>query len=130
VSSPTIDNSSYDDPADDIEKSTPGWPQLAWLMSKVPEFDSFEAFSDLHIKSILYYQAELVELRKELHKREWKDFRSADSSDRGDTRRYASRIDCLLESRDSNSAKARRQWECIQRIRWVLKEYSRFRPEF
>jgi hypothetical protein len=37
-----------------------GWPCLAELMFKHPGFESFQAFRDLRIKSLLYYQAEHV----------------------------------------------------------------------
>lgn len=111
--------------SNDIDKPVPGWPQLAWVMSKVPEFEAFQAFSDLNVKSLLYYQAELVHLREKLHKAEWRDFRSTD----GDEADFSGDLRFLLLSRDDadkNSERPPEQWLLITQMRRILKEYSTF----
>jgi hypothetical protein len=60
-------------PAKDLKKPCHGYPALANLMFNYPSMESFQAFRDLHIKSLLYYQAKLDTIRKELHKLEWED---------------------------------------------------------
>lgn len=101
---------------DDLDNPVHGWPQVAVLMAKTPDFASFSRFRDLNIKSLLYYQAELSRLRKKLHEAELEDAR------RGDTEasKYALRADKLMRSEAPNNE----QWEIVKKIRIALKEYS------
>jgi hypothetical protein len=115
------------DPAENLETTVPGWPTLARLLATVPDFEGFQAFSDLNIKSLLCYQAELVKLRKQLHEVEWDDFRSVrgevDDVD-SDRAMYAENLGNLLSSRDKQDPIVRRQWILLTEIRGVLREYS------
>ena len=86
-------------------------------MAKTPDFASFSRFRDLNIKSLLYYQAELTELRKKLHKEEWADYRRGDE----DTKWFFKRADLLIDSEDEPNHP---QWETMKQIRVVLKDYS------
>ena len=47
-------------------KDRRGWPSLAHVMSGVPEYAAFSRFTELNIKNLLYYQAELDILRQEI----------------------------------------------------------------
>jgi hypothetical protein len=60
-------------PVKDLKQPCHGYPALANLMFNNPGFQSFQAFRDLHIKSLLYYQVKLDTIRNELHKLEWED---------------------------------------------------------
>jgi hypothetical protein len=60
-------------PKEDPEKPCHGYPALASFMFNNPGFESFQAFRDLHIKSLLYYQGQLYNLREDLHSLEWED---------------------------------------------------------
>ncbi len=100
----------------DLDNPIPGWPRVAMLMAKTPDFASFSRFRDLNVKSLLYYQAELTRLRKKLHEEE------LDDALRGDEEavKYAQRADKLIKSEAPNN----RQWELVKEMRVVLKEYS------
>ena len=56
-----------------LEQPLHGWPELAQLMAQNADLQAFPAFTDLNVKILLYYQAELTDLREELHKLEWRD---------------------------------------------------------
>src|SRR6266496_2111991 len=63
------------DPKDDLSRPLHGWPELAKTIEKYPDFEAFPTFRDLNIKSLLYYQCQLSQLREELHEIEWMDHR-------------------------------------------------------
>jgi hypothetical protein len=99
------------------DNTVPGWPQLAVLMTKTPDFAAFPRFRDLNIKSLLYYQVQLEQLRKKLHEQESKDAAS-DPDDGPGPELYAERaIDMVC---DENSM----QFKIIEKMREVLKKYS------
>jgi hypothetical protein len=80
--SATVELEDLDDsrnPANDVHSAVYGWPALARIMDDIPRLQAFASFSDLNIKSLLYYQAELIYLRKRLHQIEWNDFRAPGS---------------------------------------------------
>ncbi|KAF1962753.1 hypothetical protein CC80DRAFT_541911 [Byssothecium circinans] len=54
-------------------KPVDGWPKLAQVMAKTPDFAAFPRFRELNVKSLLYYQVQLTVLQKELWKRECED---------------------------------------------------------
>jgi hypothetical protein len=91
----------------------PGWPQLAEVMAKTPDFAALPRFRDLNIKSLLYYQVELTKLRNKLRVQEYED-----SLKSGDTGRFAERAEYLVDNQESP------QFTIIKDIRRVLKEYS------
>jgi hypothetical protein len=106
---------------DELENPVQGWPHVAKTMADNPDLASFSRFRDLNIKSLLYYQAELTHLRKELHRQEWVDNRTGD----GEMQKYANRVDCLISSKYESE---HRQWDLVQEIRIALKNYSRLNP--
>lgn len=121
-----VTQTSFDEkpePKDDLSKPLPGWPQLAKLISETPDFEAFPAFTDLNLKSLLYYQAELTLLRKKLHKAEYADSHTLDH-DGLQPSAYAKRVDKMLLSRSADNPKWQKQWTLIKEIRGVLKEYS------
>jgi len=110
-----------EDPEDDPTlPPVHGWPELAKLISHHPGFEAFQAFRDLNVKSLLYYQAELADLRKDLHKVEWEDHRRGVDRAEGLCRR----VDWLLLSEFDKNKQAQEQMRLMRRIREVLKEYS------
>jgi hypothetical protein len=109
------------DVMEDLNRPLAGWPELAHLMMKIPDFELFQAFTDLNIKSLLLYQAQLDELRRELHKLEWHDYYS-DAFE--GSREYSQRLDFLRFGGDLEDERARRQWQLMSEIRSVLGEHS------
>jgi len=92
-----------------------GWPRLAARMAKNPHLAAFSRFGDLNVKSLLYYQSELTRLRMRLHKQEYIDASRTDDFEST----FASRADFLIASKDS------KQFKLMEKIRSVLKEYSK-----
>lgn len=92
-------------PGDSIQ----GWPHLALVMAKTPDFAAFSRFRDLHVKSLLYYQAELTLYRKKIHEFEFNDAAHE---------RWAERADELVESGSA-------QFDTVKKMREVLKEYDK-----
>lgn len=107
-----------EDAAQDLKQTCHGWPELVNVMVRLPCLESFQAFRDLNIKSLLYYQAELDLLRRELHALEWQDHRKS-----GKSSSMCSNVRFLLQTR-SNEEGGRRQLDKVKEIRTVLKEYS------
>jgi hypothetical protein len=125
---------SPDNPANDVNRPVPGWPTLAKVMAQTPDFEAFASFKDLSIKSLLYYQAELIYLRKSLHKLEWEDYRQSDLVVNSS---FANDLTTLIEARDDSIANKKpdrpvelpQQWVLIEKIRSTLDKYSkRFQP--
>jgi hypothetical protein len=119
-------------PANNVNFPVDGWPTLARIIATKPDLEAFASFTDLGIKSLLYYQAELIYLRKKLHEEEWKDFRTDDIEK---SSKYADNLEALILGREAsieskekdneNSLPLPRQWVLIERIRATLKEYSK-----
>lgn len=118
-------------PANNVNFPVDGWPTLARIIATKPDLEAFASFTDLGIKSLLYYQAELIYLRKKLHEEEWKDFRTDDIEK---SSKYADNLEALILGREAsieskekdneNSLPLPRQWVLIERIRATLKEYN------
>jgi len=122
---PTICNKPIDwenekDPANDLEVPCHGWPELTKVICEHPSFEAFQSFKDLHIKSLLYYQAELAQIRKELHLQEWVDHRLNPFKD---AYTLSSRADTLLLC-DGKADIQKAQIDLVRRMRTLLKEYS------
>lgn len=113
-----------EDASRDLNVPLLGWPRVAKQIADIPDFEAFSSFNDLQIKSLLYYQAELTSLRKELHAAEYADARSGDE----DASLLARDLDYLFAYQDKKDSKLCKQWPLIVRIREVLKEYSRSIP--
>ncbi|EHK96120.1 hypothetical protein M7I_8186 [Glarea lozoyensis 74030] len=87
-----------------------------------PGLEAFEPFRDLNVKSLLYYQAELDMLRKQLRKMELKDNQNPPVSNGGP-------LDCAASVADLLDTKclpegSRAQLDLITEIRNVLNKYS------
>jgi len=117
------DTSDSKDAEQDLKTICHGWPALVDVMVKYRSFESFQAFPDLNIKSLLYYQAELVALRSQLHELEWQDHRTP-----GKASIFCGNVQSLLLSRYSTEKEkeegANAQLEKMKEIREVLKEYN------
>jgi len=61
--------------ANNVNRPVPGWPVLARVITKNLNLEAFPTFTDLSIKSLPYYDAELIYLRKRLHRAELTDYR-------------------------------------------------------
>ncbi|EPE30330.1 hypothetical protein GLAREA_13053 [Glarea lozoyensis ATCC 20868] len=100
----------------------PGWPMVAKVIVDHPGLEAFEPFRDLNVKSLLYYQAELDMLRKQLRKMELKDNQNPPVSNGGP-------LDCAASVADLLDTKclpegSRAQLDLITEIRNVLNKYS------
>jgi hypothetical protein len=113
------------DPENDPNEPSPGWPKIAKLITDTPGLESFQSFRDLNIKSLLYYQARLVDLRDQLHEQEWKDSKSHPQVGDQDLD-FGMRVDHLLLCKGQPNEEIRAQLDLITEIQLVLKEYSTF----
>lgn len=109
---------SFPSPRKWDENPVPGWPQLAVLMAKTPDFAAFPRFRDLNIKSLLYYQVQLNLLRSQLLEKEGEDAASDPNGERSD---FAERVDYMVDASGEDSE----QFKIVERMRKVLKEYSK-----
>ena len=120
--SDTISRVFTNDATRDLNRPASGWPQVARVMALTPDFEAFQAFRDLNLKSLLYYQAQLVSLRKRLHVLEWKDWRNGN----GPTVEFAQNLEYLFSSEMEADPRVRQQWELVRELRCVLNEYSTY----
>jgi hypothetical protein len=118
TASPT--DSGVLDPAEYPTRPLHGWPQVAKLVSEFPQLEAYQTFRDLYVKSLLYYQAELISLREELHAVEYADSRSV----KPEFAEIAGNLDFLFASARNEDPELRKQWTLITKIREVLKEYG------
>jgi hypothetical protein len=111
---------------EDVTGPIPGWPALARTIASKPAFVVFPSFTDLNVKSLLYYQAKLIKLRKELHEAEYQDFFNGDSSQI----HFAEDLDWLFDSVQSDSEQkdleyCPEQLKILEKIRIILDKYSK-----
>jgi hypothetical protein len=118
TSAPVSPTESFTDNDININVTLPGWPTVATIMAADDDFQAFPSFLDLNIKSLLYYQAELVSLRKQLHTAEWEDSRRKGLPFPSPST-FSNDVECLLLRPDSE------QWKYIDKIREVLTKYSK-----
>lgn len=106
-------------------EQVPGWPELTKLITKHPDLEAFPPYRDLHIKSLLYYQAELDGMRTRLRDIELFDYRNGQFEQAKD---IAKNVDKLLDCKDNDQATGGRyQLDLVTDMRRVLKEYSMLR---
>lgn len=128
----TISQTTATDPVPSVNCPVDGWPTLAKIIAEKPDLEAFASFTDLNIKSLLIYQAELIHLRKALHNAEYADFRSSEYEDSSS---YAENLEALIGARDDsvesmgNSKPTDRipmplQWVIIEKMRITLEKYS------
>lgn len=119
----TNSSTAYDTSvADNVNIPLAGWPKLSRLIAVKPDFQAFPSFADLNIKSLLYYQAELISLRKDLHEIEWTDRRVSKNEE---SYFYADDLGSLVIARDKDPDDQPEQWKVMEKIRLVLEKYSR-----
>ncbi|PQE18164.1 hypothetical protein CJF30_00009314 [Rutstroemia sp. NJR-2017a BBW] len=94
----------------------PGWPMVTKLITDVPDFEAFPSFRALNIKSLLYYQAELDDIQRRLHKLEYEDNILGERLGLEDAREWGKRADYIMACEYEDQAH-RKQWELIQRMR-------------
>ncbi|KAF7901752.1 uncharacterized protein EAF01_007051 [Botrytis porri] len=113
------------DPSKDLNKPLPGWPLVSKLIAQYPDLEAFKAFRDLNIKSLLYYQAELENLRKKLHQAEYNEHRQGEQEGITKASMMAMNLDYyLLHARMDGSKCKSKQVKIMKQIRVVLKEYN------
>jgi hypothetical protein len=115
------------DLSDNVNRPVPGWPQLATIIAAKSDLESFPTFTDLSIKSLLYYQAELIYLRKKLHEAEWKDFRQKEDDDNFFPE-FCENLELFILAREqanNHHGKLPEQWVIIEKIRKTLKKYRK-----
>ncbi|KAF4624145.1 hypothetical protein G7Y89_g14028 [Cudoniella acicularis] len=121
---PTRTPTPTDDVAENVNLPVPGYPLLAKIIAEKPDLEAFPTFTDLSIKSLLYYQAELIHLRKMLHKAEWEDFRNEEDSK---LPLYSANVQLLILARDKairNGETPPKQWGIIEKIRATQEKYN------
>ena len=97
-----------------------GYDRLAAFMEFFPEAAIFRRFATLNAKNLLYFQAELSFLEKELE-----DAAKADAESLSESRRRYSREWFMLSHAEDQQDGDSRQWQIFLRIRRVLGEFSR-----
>lgn len=100
-----------------------GYAKIASLMGAHPEIAILRRFGALNAQNLLYLQAELVALEKDLSAYAAEDCASKDT----DRVFYSRDWYTLSNSRDDESTgneAAGRQWQTMLKIREKLKEYS------
>jgi hypothetical protein len=102
-------------PRDDPLKPINGYPSVACMMGRFPDLAVFRRFRALNAKSLLYRQAELVQLELDLHRLELQDHNISPTLN---SAKYASDW-YYLSSEQGN------QWGMIMKIRKLLDEYSK-----
>lgn len=98
-----------------------GHDRLASFMGFFPEAAIFRRFAALNAKNILYLQAELLWLEKQLEQAAKDDAQSSSQK----RREYSKDWWRLSNSKDHPDGDPR-QWKTFLKIRKVLREYSRF----
>jgi len=94
---------------------------VARLLEERPDLESFPRFRELNMRNLLYYQAELDDLKGRLKEQELKDWN--DQRGLGGNNYSQCAID-LIESHLEEAEKDRDQWELVLRIRKLLMEYN------
>jgi hypothetical protein len=105
---------------DPLHKIVKGYPKLAARMEIQPELAIYRRFGALNAQNLLYLQAELETLEKNLRKQQIQD----DNDKQGNGPRYAKDWYWLNESK--NGAKDEQlQLQLVLQIRSTLKAYSK-----
>lgn len=115
----------------------PGYPLLANEMGNTPELATFRRFSTLNCQSLLYYQAELVMLERQLRNMERESSNPGEPRTdlvSGETKPTATEIEHRIDSVQGDWATdwywlgehdpENPQWKLVLRIRDVLERYS------
>ncbi len=100
-----------------------GYPKIASLMGAHPEVAIFRRFGALNAQNLLYLQAELVALEKDLRTCAAEDWASKDTDRVFYCRDWYS-LSSSWDNESSDSEVTGRQWQIMLKIREKLKEYS------
>jgi hypothetical protein len=103
-----------------------GYPKLAGLIGRMPQFGIFRRFGALNAQNLLYLQAELTKLSIELRVQEEADAKE----DKHDRKKFRLNWQILSESTDSDDFEATEQYNLFLKIRSKLKEYSKSHKHF
>ncbi|TAQ86463.1 hypothetical protein B7494_g5215 [Chlorociboria aeruginascens] len=93
-----------------------GYPEVAAFMSENPEMAMFRRFRGLNARNLLYLQAELVYIEKDLLRCEEDDAKSTDQN----VRQYSKDYFWIMNSEKTKST----QKNLIKKMREKLKEYN------
>lgn len=111
----------------DIAAENPlgGYDRLAKLMGEAPDLAIFRRFAHLSAQSLLHYQAELMVEEERLREFQARDRQAGEGTDRSvyafNSRRL--REAGMYSDSDDSETDATDQWNTIQTIRGLLKEY-------
>ena len=103
---------------DPLQHLVVGYPKIAGEMAIKPESAIFRSFGELNAKDLLYRQAELAYLEKQLYECETEDSRSAV----GEKSHYSISWYWLSRSKADGDTK---QLDLVMKIRKCIKEYSK-----
>ncbi|KAI0968840.1 hypothetical protein F4678DRAFT_464028 [Xylaria arbuscula] len=95
-----------------------GYPKIASFMADHPEDATFRRFASLNLQNILYLQAEITGLEKDLRKLE------ADSDASNDCDRRHFSFDWYTLAHTHDEPTSGQQWEKWMQLRRVLREYN------
>jgi hypothetical protein len=103
-----------------------GYDTLASLMSQAPEIAIFRRFSALNARNLLYFQAELTVLEKQLEIKLRKCAESQMAAHNSDPRKLPDLYDRDLDDlkKAENAGNGLSAWELFEEIRRKLKDYS------
>jgi hypothetical protein len=105
-----------------------GYHHLAELLRQYPEIGIYRSFNQLNSLNLLYYEAELIDLEKDLLL-----YSHADSKSDDPARRQYSRSWWQMrkrERKEDDDSSSNKQWRTMLKIREVLKEYSESKQYF
>jgi hypothetical protein len=97
-----------------------GYPKLAAKMEIQPEASIYRRFGALNAQNLLYFQAELTFLERQLREQQWQDHQDQNT---GSKSLYAVNWYRLDDSEVDGDTD---QLELVLRIRERLKEYSKY----
>lgn len=95
-----------------------GYPRLGARMGLIPEVAIYRRFGDLNAQNLLYLQAEITHLQRQLRALEVAD----NQNSHGRKSQYAVNWYWLSQSADDGDQE---QWNMVRRIRKKLRTYSK-----
>lgn len=105
-----------------------GWPLLARVMEKYPEFEAFARFRELHVKNLLYYQVELDYIREELEFQENLDWKLKQNQGADDMDQFSKCADVMVRQAyraKEKGGKGCKQWDLVIKLRETLHGYGK-----
>lgn len=127
--SPTVSGGSNASYSPEDVKLDEGWPLLAQVMEKNPEFEAFARFRELNVKNLLYYQVELDYLGDMLRMQELRDSNPV-ARHATDQKFSKFPVEMIQQYEDEQSKDGKYtgehcwQWDYVLRIRRCLREYN------